>query len=109
MQVIQLTIEESIRKQIIQELKINQSTQCPFVVVCYHSFYTDGAISIVLEYMDGGSLADLLKKVKSIPERFLAAICEQASVIVQKNFLYILKTPQRYFAHHIIMFRNGPA
>ncbi|KAK7259993.1 hypothetical protein RIF29_25665 [Crotalaria pallida] len=38
------------------------------------SFYDNGVISIILEYMDGGSLADLLKKVKTIPEPYLAAI-----------------------------------
>ncbi|KAE8735320.1 Mitogen-activated protein kinase kinase 1 [Hibiscus syriacus] len=35
-------------------------------------------ISNILEYMDGGSLADFLKKVKSIPEPYLAAICKKA-------------------------------
>ncbi|XP_022749950.1 mitogen-activated protein kinase kinase 2-like isoform X2 [Durio zibethinus] len=75
--IIQMNIEESARKQIAKELKINQSSQCPYVVVCYQSFYTNGAISIILEYMDGGSLADFLKNVKSIPEHYLAAICKQ--------------------------------
>lgn len=85
MQVIQLNIEESIRRQIAQELKINLSTQCPYIVVCYQSFYDNGVISIVLEYMDGGSLADFLKKVKTIPEPYLAAICKQASIEWQKS------------------------
>ncbi|CAI8611021.1 unnamed protein product [Vicia faba] len=73
---IQMNIEESVRKQIAKELKINQAAQCPYVVVCYQSFYDNGVISIILEYMDGGSLADLLKKVKTIPEPRLSAICE---------------------------------
>ncbi|KAL5557394.1 hypothetical protein UlMin_039630 [Ulmus minor] len=32
-------IQESFRRKNAQELKINQSSQCPYVVVCYHSFY----------------------------------------------------------------------
>lgn len=76
-QVIQMNIQESIRKQIAQELKINQSSQCPYIVICYRSFYDNGCISIILEYMDGGSLADLLKKVRSIPEPYIAAMCKQ--------------------------------
>lgn len=72
-----MNIQEAALKQIAQELKINQSSQCPNVVVCYKSFYDNGAFSIILEYMDGGSLLDILKKVKSIPEPHLAAICEQ--------------------------------
>ncbi|KAF3341555.1 Mitogen-activated protein kinase kinase 2 [Carex littledalei] len=76
LKVIQLNIQESIRKQIAQELKIGLSTtKCPNVVVCYQCFYDNGVISIVLEYMDGGSLADFLKIVKTIPEPYLAAIC----------------------------------
>ncbi|XVE54032.1 hypothetical protein DITRI_Ditri03aG0049900 [Diplodiscus trichospermus] len=85
LKVIQMNIEESARKQIAKELKINQSSQCPYVVVCYQSFYINGAISIILEYMDGGSLADFLKKVKSIPEPYLPGICKQ----VLKGLMYL--------------------
>ncbi|XP_072964918.1 mitogen-activated protein kinase kinase SIPKK [Typha angustifolia] len=85
LKVIQLNIEESIRRQIAQELKISLSTQCSYIVVCYQSFYDNGLISIVLEYMDGGSLADFLKNVKTIPEEYLAAICKQ----VLKGLIYL--------------------
>lgn len=77
-QVIQMNIQEEIRKQIVQELKINQaSSQCPHVVVCYHSFYHNGAFSLVLEYMDRGSLADVIRQVKTILEPYLAVVCKQ--------------------------------
>lgn len=76
-QVIQMNIQEDVRKQIVRELKINQASQCPYVVVCYHAFYTNGVISIVLEYMDGGSLADVIKDFRTIPEPYLAVICKQ--------------------------------
>ena len=85
-QVIQMNIEESYRKLIAQELKINQSAQCPYVVVCYQSFYNNGVISIILEYMDGGSLLDFLKKVRTIPEPYLAAICKQVGNL---NIIYL--------------------
>ncbi|KAL9338994.1 hypothetical protein Peur_068009 [Populus x canadensis] len=85
LKVIQMNIEEPARKAIAQELKINQSSQCPYVVMSYQSFYDNGAISIILEYMDGGSLADFLKSVKTIPEPYLAAICKQ----VLKGLLYL--------------------
>ncbi|KAL0905939.1 hypothetical protein M5K25_024392 [Dendrobium thyrsiflorum] len=77
LKIIQMNIQENVRKQIAQELRINLSSQSPLVVVCYQSFYDNGAISIVLEYMDGGSLSDFLRKVGSIPEPYLAAICSQ--------------------------------
>lgn len=85
LKVIQMNIQEDICKQIARELKINLSSQSPFVIVCYQSFYDNGVISIVLEYMDGGSLADFLLKVKSIPEAYLAAICKQ----VLKGLIYL--------------------
>lgn len=85
-QVIQMNVEESVRKQIAQELKINQSSQCTTVVVCYQSFYDNDAVSIILENMDGGSLADYLKTVRLIPEPYLAAICKQVGN--QQLFLF---------------------
>ncbi|WCJ42597.1 Mitogen-activated protein kinase kinase 6 [Euphorbia peplus] len=77
LKVIQMNIQEEIRKQIVQELKINQGSQCPHVVVCHHSFYHNGAFSLVLEYMDRGSLADVIKQVKTILEPYLAVVCKQ--------------------------------
>ncbi|KAK8520410.1 hypothetical protein V6N12_004349 [Hibiscus sabdariffa] len=74
---IQMNIQEEIRKQIVQELKINQASQCSHVVVCYHSFYHNGAISLVLEYMDRGSLADVIRQVNTILEPYLAVVCKQ--------------------------------
>ena len=76
-QVIQMNIQEEIRKQIVQELKINQGSQCSHVVVCYHSFYHNGVISLVLEYMDRGSLADIVRQLKTILEQYLAVVCKQ--------------------------------
>ncbi|KAL1202925.1 Mitogen-activated protein kinase kinase 1 [Cardamine amara subsp. amara] len=77
LKVIQLNTEESTCRAISQELRINLSSQCPFLVSCYQSFYHNGLVSIILEFMDGGSLADLLKKVEKVPENMLAAICKR--------------------------------
>ncbi|XP_044366121.1 mitogen-activated protein kinase kinase 2 [Triticum aestivum] len=85
LKVIQLNIQESIRKQMAQELKISLFTQCQYVVTCYQCFYVNGVISIALEYMDGGSLADFLKAVRTVPEAYLAAICKQ----VLKGLMYL--------------------
>ncbi|XP_071742348.1 mitogen-activated protein kinase kinase 6 [Rutidosis leptorrhynchoides] len=77
LKVIQMNIQEDIRKQIVQELKINQASQCPNIVVCYHSFYHNGAISLVFEYMDRGSLTDVIRQLKTILEPYLAVLCKQ--------------------------------
>ncbi|XP_074574316.1 mitogen-activated protein kinase kinase SIPKK-like isoform X2 [Curcuma longa] len=85
LKVIELNIQDSVRRLIAQELRINLSTQCHYVVVFYQCFYYNGVISIVLEYMDGGSLGDFLKLVKTIPEPYLAAICKQ----VLRGLIYL--------------------
>ncbi|NP_001303018.1 mitogen-activated protein kinase kinase 1-like [Brassica napus] len=75
--VIQLNTEESTCRAISQELRINLASQCPYLVSCYQSFYHNGLVSIVMEFMDGGSLLDLLKKVQRVPENMLAAISKR--------------------------------
>ncbi|XBH87399.1 hypothetical protein VPH35_074861 [Triticum aestivum] len=82
---IQMNIQESVRKQIVQELKINQATQSPHIVLCHQSFYHNGVIYLVLEYMDRGSLADIIKQVKTILEPYLAVLCKQ----VLEGLLYL--------------------
>ncbi|KAJ4899465.1 Mitogen-activated protein kinase kinase 1 [Raphanus sativus] len=77
LKVIQLNTEESTCRSISQELRINLVSQCPYLVSCYQSFYHNGLVSIILEFMDGGSLLDLLKKVERVPENMLAAICKR--------------------------------
>ena len=75
--VIQLEVEENIRKQIILELKSLHKTQCEHVVTFFDAFYNEGCIYIVLEFMDAGSLATVLEKAKKIPEKILAKIAYQ--------------------------------
>ena len=49
-------------------------------IVCYHeSFFDDGAVTIVMEYLNRGSLSDLFTNYKQIPERFLALIVTQVA------------------------------
>ncbi|MFS7982747.1 putative mitogen-activated protein kinase kinase STE-STE7 family [Helianthus anomalus] len=57
-------------------------------LLCYQSFYDNGAVSIILEYMDGGSLADFLKTVRSIPEPYLAAIFVEGVVVPSSRETY---------------------
>ncbi|KAJ0035493.1 hypothetical protein Pint_26076 [Pistacia integerrima] len=83
--VVKVNLEVSSWKKFAQMLKVIQSSPSPYVVVFYQLFYNEGAISIILEYMDGGSLANFLKKVKSIPEVYLAAIFKQ----VLKGLLFL--------------------
>ena len=48
----------------------------PYIVGFYGAFNSDGEISICMEYMDGGSLDLVLRKVNRIPEQILGKITE---------------------------------
>ena len=54
-------------------------TQCDHVVSFYDAFYNEGSIYVALEYMDAGSLADVLSKSKTVPENVLSNIARQVN------------------------------
>ena len=50
-QLIHLEIKPAVRIQIIRELKVLHECNSPFIVGFYGAFYSDGEISICMEYM----------------------------------------------------------
>lgn len=67
--------EKEKRQQLLNEIRTLCEACCYQGLVEFHgAFYTPGSgqISIALEYMDGGSLADILRVQKSIPEPILS-------------------------------------
>eukprot|EP01112_Ceratiomyxa_fruticulosa_P002135 TRINITY_DN12262_c0_g2_i1.p1 TRINITY_DN12262_c0_g2~~TRINITY_DN12262_c0_g2_i1.p1 ORF type:complete len:372 (-),score=82.23 TRINITY_DN12262_c0_g2_i1:93-1208(-) len=87
LKVITLEAEESIRKNIIGELKTLHKTQSEYIVSFFDAFYEDGTIYIAMEYMDKGSIADLLKSAGTLPEVVLAKITTQ----VLNGLIYLHK------------------
>jgi mitogen-activated protein kinase kinase 1 len=71
---IHLEVKPAIKKQIIRELKVLHECNFPHIVGFYGAFYSDGEISICMEYMDGGSLDLILKRAGRIPEPILCKI-----------------------------------
>jgi len=78
LKVITLDVNEGIRRMIILELKTLYKTLSKYVVSFYDAFYSEGNIYIALEFMDSGSLADVLKACGSIPERILSKLTANA-------------------------------
>ncbi|XP_042042495.1 mitogen-activated protein kinase kinase 3-like isoform X1 [Salvia splendens] len=75
--------EKEKRQQLLTEIRTLCEAPCyESLVQFYGAFYTpdSGKISIALEYMDGGSLADILRIRKTVPEPVL-------SIMVQKLLL----------------------
>ena len=69
--------DKSKREQLIREIKSLYNAECDSLIRFYGAFYREGSITIALEYMDGGSLANVLSQVGPIPESVLAHIAYQ--------------------------------
>lgn len=82
---IHLEVKPAIKKQIIRELKVLHECNFAHIVGFYGAFYSDGEISICMEYMDAGSLDLILKKAGRIPENILGKI----TLAVLKGLSYL--------------------
>lgn len=65
------------RDQLMQELCLLYDADCPSLIGFYGAFFREGAITIALEYMDGGSLANVVTQVGPVPEMALANMAFQ--------------------------------
>ncbi|XP_059922283.1 dual specificity mitogen-activated protein kinase kinase 2a [Gadus macrocephalus] len=93
---IHLEIKPAIRNQIIRELQVLHECNSPYIVGFYGAFYSDGEISICMEHMDGGSLDQVLKEARRIPEDILGKV----SIAVLRGLAYLREK-------HQIMHRGG--
>ena len=75
--VVQMNVQADVRKNIIQELRTLHQSSCQHIVPYHGAFFSDGSISIILDYMDGGSLADVTQALGTIPEAHLAGFSKQ--------------------------------
>lgn len=87
---IHLEVKPAIRNQIIRELKVLHECNSPHIVGFYAAFYSDGEISICMEYMDGGSLDLVLKRAGRIPEPILGKV----TIAVLKGLTYLREKHQ---------------
>ncbi|XP_068642507.1 mitogen-activated protein kinase kinase 3 isoform X2 [Aristolochia californica] len=72
--------EKEKRQQLLNEIRTLCEAPCYEGLVEFHgAFYSpdSGQISIALEYVDGGSLADVLRLRKSIPEPILSSMVQK--------------------------------
>jgi mitogen-activated protein kinase kinase 1 len=64
------------RLQITKELETLAHAKHPNIVKFYGAFYSEGAIALVLEYMDQGSLGDIVAAYGPLPEAAIAKVAE---------------------------------
>lgn len=78
--------EEGKRQQIGKELGMLYAAHHPNIVRFYGSFYAEGSIAMLLEYMDGGSLGDISAAIGPMPETVLAKVAE--SVLIGLHYMH---------------------
>jgi serine/threonine protein kinase len=69
--------DDTTREQLVEEIRSLYDADCTSIVNFYGAFYQEGSITIALEYMDGGSLANVIQQVRIIPEAPLASVAFQ--------------------------------
>ncbi|XP_071572311.1 dual specificity mitogen-activated protein kinase kinase 1 [Temnothorax nylanderi] len=74
MKQIRLEVKPLIKKQIIRELKVLHECNFAHIVGFYGAFCSGGEICICMEYMDGGSLDQIMKRAGRIPESMISTI-----------------------------------
>lgn len=99
---IHLEVKPAIKKQIIRELKVLHECNFAHIVGFYGAFYSDGEISICMEYMDGGSLDLILKKAGRIPESVLGIH------LLYNTYCYSFISDQCHTVPHFVMLWVSP-
>ena len=72
-----LSFEPSFRQRFEQEARIMASLSHPNIVQMHSYFEADGRFCLVMEYIEGGSLRELSRKIGPIPEKRALHILQQ--------------------------------
>ena len=92
--------DEGRRKQILKELEAMYDSNHNHLVSFHGAFYSEGSISIAMEYMDVGAITDIMEVCGKIPETILSVITEQ----VLQGFYYLHK--KRHLIHRDVKPNN---
>jgi len=71
LKIMQMQSNDYMQRQMLLELKTLHVCDHENVLRSYGAFVKDGQVHIALEYMDKGSLADMIKEVGKIPETII--------------------------------------
>ena len=84
---VKYTEDEKTKSQLETEVKLGTLLKHENIIRIYATYFLKGRINFVMEYMDKGTLLDILKKVKKIPEKYMGIITYQ----VVKGLAYCQK------------------
>ena len=66
-----------VKKQLLLEIKTLHDCECDYIVRSYGAFLQGGSVHIALEYMDAGSLEDIMKKAGRMSEEIIGLMTIQ--------------------------------
>ena len=84
---VKYTEDEKTKSQLETEVKLGNLLKHENIIRIYATYFLKGRINFVMEYMDKGTISDILKKVKKIPEKYVGMITYQ----VVKGLAYCQK------------------
>ena len=71
---VKYTEDEKTKSQIETEVKLSTLLKHENIIRIYATYFLKGRINFVMEYMDKGTIEDILKKIKKIPEKIVGLI-----------------------------------
>ena len=74
---VKYTEDEKTKAQLETEVKLGTLLKHENIIRIYATYFLKGRINFVMEYMDKGTLSDILKKTKKIPEKYMGIITYQ--------------------------------
>ena len=74
---VKYTEDEKTEAQLETEVKLGTLLKHENIIRIYATYFLKGRINFVMEYMDKGTLSDILKKTKKIPEKYMGIITYQ--------------------------------
>lgn len=79
LKIIPLEVSKTGIKQVLSELEVLSLNRSPYIIDFYGAFYSDGIVSICLEYMDEHTLESIIKRLdystRRPTEEFIIAVC----------------------------------
>ena len=97
-------IENNLKENIVLEKNILQTNHHPFIVTLYYAFQNAKSIYLVMEYLSGGDIFNLLRRQKKFTEDtarfYLAEVCLAVDYLHREmNLIYRDLKPENIWIH----------
>jgi len=97
-------IENNLKENIVLEKNILQTNHHPFIVTLYYAFQNAKSIYLVMEYLSGGDIFNLLRRQKKFTEDtarfYLAEVCLAVDYLHREmNLIYRDLKPENILIH----------